>query len=137
VLSLILAGKLDAAKVALRDALRVFPRDSAMANALARLLATAGTPEVRDAGLALELSQRVHKALLNSTSAETLAAALAESGRFTEAAELQRRVAEKAPAGPAGDLARSRLESYERGEPWRLKSPSEIAELVAAPSAPR
>jgi tetratricopeptide (TPR) repeat protein len=136
VLSLVLGGKLDAAKVVLRDALRIFPRDSAMANGLARLLATADAPEVRDASLALELSQRVHRVLLNSTSAETLAAALAESGRFAEAVELQRRVADQAPAGPAGDLARARLKTYERGEPWRLESPTEIADLVAASNAP-
>jgi tetratricopeptide (TPR) repeat protein len=132
VLSLVLGDRLDAAKIALRDALRVFPRDSAMANALARLLATAPALEVRDAALALELAGRVHQVRDDPFSAETLAAALAENGRYEEAVALQRRVAEAGGEGPRGMLARARLESYQRGEPWRLKSPTEIADLIAA-----
>ena len=70
-----------------------------MANALARLLSTAGAPEVRDAALALELASASTRSP-DSTSAETLAAALAESGRFAEAVEMQRPVAGGAPEGP-------------------------------------
>ena len=92
VLSLLLAGKLEETKVALRDALRVFPRSSSLANALARLLATATADDVRDSALALDLAQRVHQVHGDSSSAETLAAAMADSGRFAEAVALQRPV---------------------------------------------
>ncbi|HVS63543.1 MAG TPA: tetratricopeptide repeat protein [Thermoanaerobaculia bacterium] len=133
ILAAVLDRRFDAAKVALRDALQVFPRDDALANALARLLATAAAPAVRDGDLALELAERVHRVRADSTSAETLAAALAEAGRFEEALALQRQIVDSAPAGTAGDLARARLDAYGRGEPWRLRSPEEIAELVSAP----
>jgi Flp pilus assembly protein TadD len=130
-----LAGKLDGAKVALRDALQVFPRSSSLANALARLLATAQAAEVRNAALALDLAQRVHQVRADSSTAETLAAALAEAGRFPEAVALQRPVAEAAGQGPVGELSRARLAAYERSEPWRLRTPEEIAVLITAPQS--
>jgi tetratricopeptide (TPR) repeat protein len=133
VLALLLADRLDAAKVAMRDALQVFPRSSAMANALARLLATAEAPGVRDPALALELARRVHQSLASASSAETLAAALAESGKFEEAVALQRPIAAAAGDGQQSELARARLAAYERGEPWRLRAPNEIADLLTAP----
>ena len=58
VLSLLLAGKLDAAKVVLRDALQVFPRyelDGQRARSPARH--RAAPPDVRDPALALDLAQ--------------------------------------------------------------------------------
>ena len=133
ILSLLLGGKLDAAKIALRDALRVFPRSSALANALARLLATAEAPDVRDSALALELAQRVHQARADRSTAETLAAALAESGRFPEAVAMQQPVVTAAGEGAANELSRARLDAYQRGEPWRLRTTEEIAVLVTAP----
>jgi hypothetical protein len=104
-----------------------------MANAPARLLATAPPSGVRDAALALDLARRVHQVRADASSAETLAAALAESGRFPEAVALQRPVADAAAGAPQGELARSRLEAYERAEPWRLRTADEIAVLLSAP----
>jgi hypothetical protein len=114
----------------------VFPRSSALANALARLLATATAADVRDPALALDLAQRVHQVAGDPTTAETLAAALAESGRFAEAVEVQRPVVTALGESAPGRLARARLESYEKEQPWRLRSAEEIAVLITAPAKP-
>ena len=54
--------------------------------------------------------------------AETLAMALAEMGRFDEAIELQTRVvteSERRGQSAVASRASRRLESYQRGEPYR------------------
>jgi tetratricopeptide (TPR) repeat protein len=133
VLATILDDRLEDAKLALREALQTFPRDSALANTLALLLATAPDAEVRHAELALDLAVRVHQTRGDVASAETLAAALAESGRFDEAVARQRWAVEKASAAGDGlELGGARLEAYLRREPWRLRSPEELAVLLAA-----
>jgi hypothetical protein len=62
---------------------------------LARLLATADDPEVRDGERALDLAQRTLRAGTTPSRLETLAMASAEAGLFVDAVRLQRQVIRK------------------------------------------
>lgn len=122
-MALVLAGSHREARAALEAALPEVGDDLPLVHLLARLLATAPDPAVRDGARALELAGRVMEAAPSRDHAETLAMALAEAGEFQRAAEWQRRVLRRAqdqgaPA-PALDAIRARLARYERGEPER------------------
>lgn len=110
------------ARSRLEEATATFPEDPAVALGLAKLLAAAPDPAVRDGGLAVELAQRVHEAGPTDRTAETLALALAESGRCAEAAELQQQAADVVAAagdeGRAAELATA-AEGYRAGPPCR------------------
>ncbi len=126
--ALILLERYGEARERFREALENFPRDAQLAHGLARLLAIAPGAGERNAALAVDLSQRVLEARNEPATQETLAMALAESGKQREAAALQRQVL--TAVGGGDDLQRSRLEAYERGEAWRLSSPDEILSLL-------
>jgi len=122
-MALILGGRHGEARAALEAALPEVGDDLPLAHLLARLLATAPDPAVRDGARALELAGRVMEEAPSRDHAETLAMALAEAGDFQRAAEWQRRVLRRAeeqgaPA-PALETIRARLARYERGEPER------------------
>jgi superkiller protein 3 len=125
-MALILAGRHREAREALEAALPEVGDELPLVHLLARLLATAPDPAVRDGARALELAGRVMEASPTRDHAETLAMALAEAGDFEGAAEWQRRVLRRAEeqGAPAPALAaiRARLARYERGEaersPW-------------------
>jgi hypothetical protein len=68
------------------------PESVELLHALARLLASADDPEVRDGERALDLAQRTLRAGTTPSRLETLAMANAEAGSFDEAVRLQRRV---------------------------------------------
>ena len=90
--------------------------------ALARLLAAAPEATVRDGGRALALVEPVMKAAATLDAAETVAMALAEVGRFDEAAALQREaVAQAHRIGDARAAARlaAGIALYERRQPAR------------------
>jgi len=61
-------------------------------HALARLLASADDPDVRDGDRAVELARRTLRAGSTPSRLETLAMASAEASRSEEAVELQREV---------------------------------------------
>lgn len=89
---------------------------------LARILAASTNPAVRDGERALEMARRVFRAEPTLDHAQTVAMALAETGRFDEAVDLARQVL--AEAGRRGDsstaeAARGLLASFERREPIR------------------
>lgn len=65
------------------------PRSAEVVNSLARVLATAPQPVVRDAPRALQLSQELFEKTRSLAVGQTYAMALAENGRFGEAATLQ------------------------------------------------
>lgn len=91
---------------------------------LAWLLATCPAAQVRDLGEAAALAAA---AGADSPLAVELAAVLAaEGGDFAEAARLQRRALELAPAHLA-DAVRARLELYENGRTFRLQPRGERA----------
>ena len=121
--ALTLAGRAPEARQRMEEGLRAQPNDGDLAHALARLLATSPQPEARDGARALELAEAVFEASRSLEHAETVAMALAESGRFDEAVQWQRRVVDGLRQAGAGaeslGQARSYLEKLERGEPIR------------------
>ncbi|MBL9210948.1 MAG: hypothetical protein JNL92_10810, partial [Opitutaceae bacterium] len=113
----------DAAAVdAFRRALALNPNATATTT-LAWILATTSDPALRDGYAALSLVSPVARAEPEDpTVLSALAAALAETGRFTEAAAAAARALEAARA--AGDrdavpLLQQRLDTYRAGRAWR------------------
>jgi tetratricopeptide (TPR) repeat protein len=118
----ILAGLHSDARRGLEASLASHADDVALRGALARLLAAAPDAAVRVGARALELADAVAREEPSFEHGATLAMALAETGRFAEAAEVQRRlVAEAERTGETRLAARFKiwLASYERGEPVR------------------
>jgi tetratricopeptide (TPR) repeat protein len=107
-----------------RKAVRLHPDDAVALNNLARTLATNPNASIRNGGKAVELAERAVKlsgrrkpSVLN-----TLAAAYAEAGRFSNAVQTAEQAEQLSSA--AGDRAlaeqiRSRLELYRSGKPYR------------------
>jgi len=111
------------ARAALSDAMHAHPDQSLFAHGLARLLASAPDDTVRDGGQAIALVQTLlEKEQRTLDLGETLAMALAESGRFDEAASVQRDLLKGAAShslhAVVARLAHN-LERYERREPCR------------------
>jgi len=73
----------------LRAGLQAHPADARLAMQLARLLAAAPDPAIRDGASALRLAEHLFSREQSLAHGETLAMALAETGRFGQAAELQ------------------------------------------------
>jgi len=110
------------ALAALEEAHRLLPGDRFLANLLARLLAAAPDPEIRDGERARALAERLVAAERDVLHVAALAKALAEVGRFNEAVRWQEDALAAArqagrrdlEAALAADLAR-----FRRGEPSR------------------
>jgi len=116
-------GRLAATRWVLERGRDAHPRDAHIANALARLLASCTDDEVRDGPAALELAGSLFGAQRSGPHAVTLAMAMAENGRFAEAAELQKNAiadAEKQGHEEIADRLRTDLSLYEQGKPLRL-----------------
>ena len=112
-------GRFDDAKGVLEARLGVDPADDRAAHSLARLLAAAPDPSLRDGQRAMALAGALVRAGDSAPRAETAAMALAEAGRFEEAISIQRTlVAEARRQGRTGEERRlsRNLERYERSE---------------------
>lgn len=121
--TLIRLGRYGAVRDQLEAAHRERPEEGRIAHALARVLAAAPDPSVRDGERAVSLAGVVFEARSTVDHAETLALALAEAGRCAEAAELQRKAVGGAAEGGAsaariGELGDA-LARYEAGPPCR------------------
>lgn len=121
-MALLLAGDDRAAAQRLEEGVAALPESLPLAHLLARVLSASEDADVRAGDRAVALARRVLEADATLDNAETLAMALAETGRFEEAAAVQRQVAERAEA--AGDevvaeRARRRLALYQAGTPVR------------------
>ena len=112
----------------LREALRLQPELSAAnrgtiwANNLAWILATHPDPALRNGAEAVYWAKQVCDAdgSADPATLDTLAAALAESGRFDEAIQTAQRMLERAAKQPEMvAVARSRLEQFRASEPVR------------------
>lgn len=107
----------------LNDAHNLFPGDPEVANNLAWCLATSRQPALRDGARAIELAQAAQVTLGGDAPGmlDTLAAALAEAGRFPEAVQTAQRAIELAKAQSRVDLAAGltqRLKLYQTGQPY-------------------
>jgi tetratricopeptide (TPR) repeat protein len=119
-----------------------FPDHPGFPAALARLLAAAPDDRVRDGRRALALAQTLVKTDQSTEIGETLAMALAETGRFPEAAAIQRELIAAARDGGRSDLAARLTENlglYDHRRacrtPWRDEDVGDVS--AAAPDAIR
>jgi tetratricopeptide (TPR) repeat protein len=121
-------GRYADARVWLEEAVRAQPDRPELANALARILAAAPVPAVRDGQRALAIAQELAKTSSNPELGETMAMALAEVGSFGDAISLQRDVIAAArQAGMDAEVRRmgETLRLYESGRPSRTPWPAE------------
>ena len=107
------------ARATLEARLRVEPTDGQAAHSLARLLAGAPDSTLRDGPRAMIIAGALLRADNAAPNAEIAAMALAQVGRFEEAASIQRTLVEEARRqGRSGEERRltRNLARYERGE---------------------
>lgn len=112
------------ARDVLETALGNLPGSGRIVHGLARILAAAPDPALRDGKRAVDLAMQVHAARATGTHTETVALALAESGRCDEAAEWQRKaIAAARQEGPPERVApmEKELARYQAGAPCRPK----------------
>jgi tetratricopeptide (TPR) repeat protein len=105
-----------------RAALRRAPDRPTTLGRLARILATHPDPHIRNGAEALELAERGCRAspVEDPLLLDTLAGALAESGRFRDAEAVLRRALRRASGNDAAEKAmRRELALYESGRPLR------------------
>jgi len=133
------AGAYAQARSLLEEASVSLPKDPDIANALARLLAAAPDPAVRDERRAL----RIIDALVRSQQGDgfeegvTMAMALAAAGHFQEAAETQRAIIHQLEESRKSDLARllgQNLDLYEHEKPCRRPWASDDPVFTPVPS---
>src|SRR6185503_8397435 len=105
-----------------RDA-RVFADQPGFAHALARLLAAAPDDRIRDGARAISLMNDLLKSQQTLPMAESMAMALAESGRFDDAVTWQEGAIRSATEGKREDLVRkltTNLKLYQNQQPCRI-----------------
>ena len=117
--------------------MNTFPGHPGFPSALARLLAAAPDDRVRDGRRALTLAQTLVKTDQSIEIGETLAMALAETGQYADAADIQRDLIAAARGAGRSDLA-ARLEEnlrlYESRRPcrtpWREEDVGDVSAAV-------
>ena len=129
-MALVQLGRYREAHDRLATAMDAFPRETSFAHALARLLAAAPDPTIRNGRRAMTLVEQVMDAEPEPTLdlGETMAMTLAEVGRFGEAAEVQRALIGAAELARLPEVVRRlnvNLRRYERGEPCRTPWPAD------------
>jgi tetratricopeptide (TPR) repeat protein len=133
------------AKAWLEESARIQPDRPELSHTLARLLAAAPDDMVRDGARAMALVQELMKTSKTTVVGETMAMALAETGQFGDAADVQRGVLAAAEqAGMARDVRRmtANLRLYERRQacrtPWPDDDPAFVPAMFASaePTAP-
>ncbi len=124
-MALLLDGQEAAARDHLRRSLTLVEEPVELEHLLARVLAAATDAAVRDGEAAVRRAQSVFERSSSIATAETLAMAFAELGRFDEALRWQTQIIERAKA--SGQISRlaaleAARERFERGEairtPW-------------------
>jgi tetratricopeptide (TPR) repeat protein len=129
-MALVSLKEYNRARSQLEQSLSALPDDTDIANALARLLAACPDKAIRDGPRGLKLAERVFRAERDIDSGETMAMALAEVGRYDEAADLQRAMISQLDARGDSQWAqslRSNLVAYQNHKacrtPWRARDP--------------
>ena len=113
-----LGGDAGGAVEILEDSWEQNPSSVELLHALARILASADDPAVRDGDRAVDLANRTFRAGTTVERIETLAMALAEAGRFPEAVKNQKAAISRAGWQGRSDLLpllEANLERYQRG----------------------
>ena len=108
-----------------QQAVQLEPEDPWPKNNLAWILATCAEASLRDGGKAVELAEQANKLPggENAVILHTLAAALAETGRFPEAIETAQRALRLAEAQSNTRLAgqlQSEMKLYQSGNPFHI-----------------
>jgi tetratricopeptide (TPR) repeat protein len=123
-MGLVRLGEYQQARAQLERDLQTFPDQPGIAHALARLLAAAPDDRVRDGARALGLIEQLERSQPGTLAvAETVAMALAEVGRFDEAARRQAEAMNAARRAGRADLAErlgANLRLYEARRPCRM-----------------
>jgi hypothetical protein len=111
------------ARGALESGLERLPGNPVLTSSLAEVLAGSPDPAVRDGKRALELATAAYRANRGPEHGEAVGMALAELGRFDEAASHQRGLVAEAAGASAEVRARlaANLARYERREPVRIQ----------------
>jgi len=129
-MGLVRLGRYQEAKSRLEAATKTFPDQPGFPHALARLLAAAPDDRVRDGARAVSLMNELLKSQQTLPMAETMAMALAESGRFDDAVRWQQDAISSASEGKREDLVRkltANLKLYQSRQPcrtpWALDDP--------------
>jgi tetratricopeptide (TPR) repeat protein len=121
-MGLVRLGRYQEARARFESAMKTFPDQPGFPHALARLLAAAPDDRVRDGARAISIMNGLVKTQQTIAMAETMAMALAESGRFDDAAKWQRDAIRAAAETKRDDLVRrlaANLRLYENGQPCR------------------
>ncbi len=121
-MTLVLLGRYQEARERLEEGMTRYPDQAMFAKALARLLAAAPDGRARDGQRALALVQELLARERSFDLGEAMAMALAEVGRYAEAASWQREVMSMADQAGRYDLVQlmaGNLRLYERREPSR------------------
>ena len=121
-MTLVLLGRYQEARDRLEAGTTSHPDQAMFRKALARLLAAAPDARARDGQRALTLVQELLAQERSFDLGEAMAMALAEVGRYAEAASWQREVMSMAAQAGRDDLVQlmaGNLRLYERGEPSR------------------
>ncbi|HXX22885.1 MAG TPA: tetratricopeptide repeat protein [Terriglobia bacterium] len=113
-------GRISEALAQWRAGLRVDPEDLPLLSQAAWVLATNPEPSARNGSEAVELAMRAMKltGAKDPATLDTLAAAYAEAGRFTEAVQTARQALALATEPLAGDL-KARIALYQAHRPFR------------------
>ena len=115
-------GQFREARDGLRQGVIVHADHPGLSDLLVRILAAAPDAEVRDGGEAVSIMQERFKGPVSLEMYETMAMALAEVGRYDEAANWQRQAMSVAEQNDRSDIARMMAEAlalYEQGRPAR------------------
>jgi tetratricopeptide (TPR) repeat protein len=137
-MALVRLKRYQQARDRLAEAVATFPDQPGFPHALARLLAAAPDDRVRDGHRALTLLQELLKKQTSLGLTETMAMALAEVGRYDDAASWQRQAIAASRQAGREDLARRLTENltlYERRQPCR--TPWRDDDPVFRPEPPR
>jgi tetratricopeptide (TPR) repeat protein len=121
-MALVRLGRYQEARARLESATKTWPDQPGFLHALARLLAAAPDDRVRDGARATSIMNELLKTQQTIAMAETMAMALAESGRFDDAAQWQRDAVRAATESKRDDLVRklsANLRLYESRQPCR------------------
>jgi tetratricopeptide (TPR) repeat protein len=121
-MALILGEEYEQARQQLEEALIAFPGNVPLSHLLARLLATAPDPGVRDGDKAVKLALAAYEEGGTVDQGETVAMAWAEAGDFEQALAWQRRMLGRIGGGESLERVaeiRHRLALYESEQPCR------------------